>query len=349
VNTVEHERASRHREIVGGAVLALAALLSVAGIIWDVQWHADVGPDTFFTVPHLLIYTGAAVMGITSLVVVLMVTARPGDARAVPVLSGRFAAPPGFLAAGTGSSVFLLYGLWDLWWHTVYGFDPVPDSPPHVGLTLAAAVSMLGAVAVFATLPPSRATRAGVAVTAALALAGALFLVTAVRGLLGTGAVPVAVAVLSASMLLLVAGTTRSPSAIALHGAVFGAVHAIGYALAPWAAWAYAGAVGLPVRDYVAASPVVPGLYPIAYVPAALLLALALIVGRRRGWSLRLTVVLAGLLAAAVLAAGFVLQRGGDAAYALVAAAVAALLGAALAHPVWLAAAALRPAPGVTS
>ena len=60
---------------------------------------------------------------------------------AVRVVGGRFTAPVGYLLSGVGAASFLLYGLWDLWWHELYGFDAVIDSPPHVGLLLSVTFS----------------------------------------------------------------------------------------------------------------------------------------------------------------------------------------------------------------
>src|SRR4051812_45847439 len=141
--------------VLGGTVLSLT------GLTWDIQWHNDVGPDTFFTLPHLLLYSGSAFSGIASLVVVLLTTAaqrsgKPVDpmvgGRAVAVLGRTFAAPVGYLISGIGAASFLLYGLWDQWWHGLYGFDAVIASPPHIGLLLSITITMVGAVMVFAVV-----------------------------------------------------------------------------------------------------------------------------------------------------------------------------------------------------
>lgn len=68
--------------------------------------------------------------------------------RPVGVL-GTFTAPLGFLISGTGSALFLLYGLVDLWWHSIYGFDAVLDSPPHIALFTSVTVTMIGVLIVF--------------------------------------------------------------------------------------------------------------------------------------------------------------------------------------------------------
>ncbi|MGL4609188.1 MAG: hypothetical protein ACRCYY_05805 [Trueperaceae bacterium] len=55
-------------------MLALSVLCLRFGSAWDVNWHNDVGPDTFFTLPHVFICSGVAIAGITCLVTVLYST-----------------------------------------------------------------------------------------------------------------------------------------------------------------------------------------------------------------------------------------------------------------------------------
>jgi hypothetical protein len=104
---------------LGALGLLLSALSGFLGGVWDIQWHEDVGPDTFFTAPHLLLYLGAAGAGLTSLAVTLMSTwwvrrgAEP-DPALVPLLWRTFWAPLGFVVAGSGALVFLFFGLFDL-------------------------------------------------------------------------------------------------------------------------------------------------------------------------------------------------------------------------------------------
>src|SRR5690349_20235638 len=106
-----------------GAFTALLGIaMSLFGIIWDVQWHIDVGPDTFFTLPHLLLYSGSAVAGLASLAMVLRATADTRAGRELRPESGGhpvrvlriFTAPLGYLVSGLGSALFLGYGLIDL-------------------------------------------------------------------------------------------------------------------------------------------------------------------------------------------------------------------------------------------
>ena len=58
--------------LLTGIPLTLGVMLSFLGLAWDIQWHGEVGPDTFFTLPHLALYSGVAIAGLTSLMVTLM-------------------------------------------------------------------------------------------------------------------------------------------------------------------------------------------------------------------------------------------------------------------------------------
>jgi hypothetical protein len=94
----------------GGLGLLGSELLIFVGAIWDIQWHQDVGPDTFFTAPHLLIYSGALFAGLSCLAVVLACTWRTrqpdasNDPAIIPILRRTFWAPPGLILAGLGAS-----------------------------------------------------------------------------------------------------------------------------------------------------------------------------------------------------------------------------------------------------
>ncbi|NMK85938.1 hypothetical protein HHM20_12700, partial [Staphylococcus capitis] len=69
---------------LGAYGVLLGSLVGATGTTWDVQWHSDVGPDTFFTLPHLFLYSGSAISGIVSLTMVLMVTGAQRAGEQVP-------------------------------------------------------------------------------------------------------------------------------------------------------------------------------------------------------------------------------------------------------------------------
>lgn len=139
------------------ALLSLWGFAYLLGITWDIQWHADVGPDTFWTKSHLFFYAGAALSGLISLWVLITSTRRfHRGSRAVTAANttpflGYFRAPVGFLISGLGALSFILMGLFDLWWHTVFGFDITLLSPPHFGLLFSGVAICIGGVYAFAS------------------------------------------------------------------------------------------------------------------------------------------------------------------------------------------------------
>ncbi|AXB45765.1 hypothetical protein [Amycolatopsis albispora] len=292
--------------------LLAGTLITLVGLTWDVEWHDDVGPDTFFTLPHLFLYTGSAIAGLVSLVVVLSTTAaqragRPVDeavgGRAVGVFGRTFAAPVGYLVAGTGGALFLLYGLWDLWWHSLYGFDAVIDSPPHIGLLLSVMVTMVGTVMVFAA---ARSHRWGVFGTLASVAVLLSFSSVTVLGLsdvdTAVNAVTIGMTFLSVMLILVARGFLGRPGGALGAAVLLGAWQAFSWWFSPWAAHAYAAAVGLPLRDNVDDLASMPALMPMCLVGAALLAELVLWATSRRGSAPRWAGALAGAVAGFVVA-----------------------------------------------
>lgn len=42
--------------VLAGIPVLFGVFLSLLGLAWDINWHDDVGPDTFFTLPHTFLY-----------------------------------------------------------------------------------------------------------------------------------------------------------------------------------------------------------------------------------------------------------------------------------------------------
>ena len=300
------------------AVLA-GAFLSLIGWSWDIQWHNDVGPDTFFTMPHLFLYAGSALCGITALIVVLRTTAaqrsgRPVDpavgGRSVRVLRGTFVAPLGYLITGSAAATFLLYGLWDQWWHGLYGFDAQLNSPPHVGLLLGNFATILGAMLTFAAARHERWGRVGVYVSLAMLIAFVPVLSDAFQQISGpVDIVSACVACLTVLTLVTATALFRRPGAALLVAAALAAIQLPLWLVTPWATSTYADAVGLPMRDFTAPQPIMPGWIPLSVVVAALLVEAAWLLVRARRWSPGAAVPVSGAVAAATLAVLIPLQQ----------------------------------------
>jgi hypothetical protein len=305
---------SAARGLPAAATVLAATVVSLVGLTWDVQWHSDVGPDTFFTLPHLFIYAGSAIAGLASLVVVLTTTAaarrgRPVDARvggrAVGVFGRTFSAPVGYLVSGVGAALFLLYGLWDQWWHGLYGFDAVIASPPHIGLLLSITVTMVGTVMVFAAARERRWGTVGVFVTLGVLLAFSTVTAIGLQPLEGgvVDSITVGTAFLSVLLVLMGAGFLRRPGGALAVAVVLAVIQAAFWWFSPWAARAYADLVGLPVRDYVSGVPEMPSLMPMCLVGVSVLLELLLHAALRRGRSAGRISLLAGGIGGLLVAA----------------------------------------------
>lgn len=303
----------------GGLGLLASELLIFAGTIWDIQWHQDVGPDTFFTAPHLLVYSGAVFAGLSCLAVVLACTWRarqpgaPSDPAVVPILRRTFWAPPGFILGGIGASLWLVFGLYDQWWHRIYGFDVTLESAPHTGLSLADMTTLVGCISVF-TLLVVRSTahsarpawpRIGLATTTAILLTYSFFFYAYAwmpRTIAGVVDGPLTLtAALYAFGLLLVVSVVRRPGTATLTGLVFTLLCAGAGIFSAWATPAYADAVGLFPRDNAVGFPTILVLLPKFVLPAGVLVDLVLAVGRRRAWPVRRSVPAAAGVGAVAL------------------------------------------------
>ena len=298
--------AARFR-LLAGIPFTLGVLLSFLGLAWDVQWHADIGPDSFFTAPHAVLYTGVGIAGLTCLAVVLVTTWQVRRAVAgvaagtIPVLGGVFRGPAGFVIGGVGAAMFLFYGLTDQWWHEVYGFDVTLVSPPHVGLILSLLVSMIGCVTAFAAEARRAQARGAVSLGATIGVAAAAVILVAfvtpttlavitdngsIAGMFdGSG---VAIAVLYPMTLLLVASIVRLPGAATLTALLFTLLRLALWPAVPWITQVYAASIGLFLRDDTSGLPIVPGMMPANLIAAGLAVDFLLYAARRGNWDLRL-------------------------------------------------------------
>ena len=135
----------------GVASLVLYCLLqAVVGVVWDVQWHATLGRDSFWIPPHLMLYSGIAVGGLACVAFVLRETLRyyqgfsGVDGRATVAVLGAFRAPLGVALSGFGFLAVLFAAPFDNYWHGLYGIDVTLWAPFHVMGLLGAGIALLG-------------------------------------------------------------------------------------------------------------------------------------------------------------------------------------------------------------
>lgn len=279
------------RQVVGAWLLLTGFCSLWLGLAWDGQWHVDVGPDTFFTAPHLMFYFGTALIGLTSLVVVLG-SQRDTAGPAVRVFGLR--APLAFLVGGLGSAGHLLYGATDLWWHTIYGFDIVESTPSHLSLQLALQVQSVAVVMAFAALRTTTSGRWGLAAAGAFCSAAAA--ITLEGSVFGIKLSFIFAAAMTAWTLSAVVGLTLAARWVLALGLAFAAVQTATFFFPPLVTELYANGIGQPLRDNALGVPLVAVAMPVVFPAIALAAAGAVRFAQRREFSPATTMAVLGAL-----------------------------------------------------
>lgn len=268
------------------------------GLAWDIRWHMVIGRDTFWSPPHLLIYSGIAISGLLCLSVVLLDTWRfyrgaPGvNATTTWPVFRVFHAPLGFIVAGCGLVTTLLAAPLDNWWHELYGLDVTLWAPFHVMGLIAGLISGVGLVYAFAALA-TRARREGYTERGLLGFAGlewaTLLALSGVLSLLLTAAQPATtiaptldiagVRILTFPLLLcaflpvlFVAAVrlTDRPGAATLTLALYTLRQIFIAAFVPWAIRLAVGVQGVEYRTGPPQFSLFLALTPLLFLPAAL-------------------------------------------------------------------------------
>ncbi len=285
-------------EQIGAWAVLLGVFTTLFGLSWDVQWHTDVGPDTFWTLPHIFVYTGAALTGAAALTVVLLCTFAKEQRRAgwIPVF-GFFYAPIGFIVSGFGAFGFLLFGLFDQYWHLIFGFDVTISSPPHLGLILSDVLSMVGCALIF--VRGNKTQTIGISIATALALAFSLPFMIAIFADFGLDLPLLGLQALLIPLgMLFVVSSTRQPYAALLMTVVLVAFRWLCELIFPSITLAYADSLGLSLRDFASNQPELPMLIPVLSPIAGLV-----VMGLLMFWKARKLSVLAGVLLSGTIAA----------------------------------------------
>jgi len=110
-----------------------AGLLAIFATYWDEAWHTDVGRDTAWSVPHVLLYGSVGIIGLGVAYWGLRQLLVSRSLR-------RSLANRPLVAAGFGALGALVAAPIDIFWHETYGRDAVLWSPPHM-------LALLGSIA----------------------------------------------------------------------------------------------------------------------------------------------------------------------------------------------------------
>ncbi len=130
------------------------AFLQISGGTWDVASHTMGIVETFFTIPHLILYAGVILSLLASLTGLgLRRTIPPNSNQESTLLTG-------LKVSLVGGVLQLIAGPFDFWWHSTYGFDPHLFTPSHSLLITGIILSGVGMA--IGTTRLLQARRAGV-------------------------------------------------------------------------------------------------------------------------------------------------------------------------------------------
>ena len=128
--------------------MAFYLLATAVGLGWDRRWHATHIFNTFYSPPHIFIYTMLALTVATAGGIMLWPATRREFGQAsirIPLVGWDL---PGPLAlAGAGLGVVLLAGMFDDVWHSNFGLDETSWSFPHAMLGTGFELTFIGIIA----------------------------------------------------------------------------------------------------------------------------------------------------------------------------------------------------------
>jgi hypothetical protein len=126
------------RSVFGCTLVSIGMFVSAAGGSWDISNHLLNKPETFFSIPHAVLYSGVA-LAIFGLVIVRMAY------RNVSIYDNDSKMKISSKLIFVGISMLVVAGPIDFAWHSVFGLDGLL-SPPHFVLLSGMIISSLGAM-----------------------------------------------------------------------------------------------------------------------------------------------------------------------------------------------------------
>lgn len=124
-------------------LVSIGVAMQVGAANWDIIWHGVVNVESFFTPPHLVLYSGVGLTLIATITAIVISIKHNGGLNKQLTLFHKIPNPLKLIALGCIIEVFS--GQFDSWWHTNFGFDGLL-SPPHLMLISGMLLSIIGAL-----------------------------------------------------------------------------------------------------------------------------------------------------------------------------------------------------------
>ena len=122
----------------------IASTAVVVGIEWDISWHETIGRDKLLSPPHIVVYLGGIICGVTCAYMALRQTFIDVNLYNRYVIFWGFKAPFACWVCIWGAIAMLTSAPFDDWWHNAYGLDVQIISPPHMVLAAGFFAILLG-------------------------------------------------------------------------------------------------------------------------------------------------------------------------------------------------------------
>ena len=131
-----------NRFLLGCVLISIGILLAESGGSWDITNHLLNKPETFFSLPHILLYSGIILAIIGATIMLLhwrsystYISSQRGEKNLELDLSIKLVI--------TGVTMLILAGPLDFFWHSAFGLDGLL-SPPHLILTIGMFAASIG-------------------------------------------------------------------------------------------------------------------------------------------------------------------------------------------------------------
>ena len=124
----------------------IASTAIIIGIEWDISWHETIGRDKLLSPPHVVVYIGGIICGLTCAYMALRQTFVDENLYNRYVVFWGFKAPLACWICIWGMIAMLTSAPFDDWWHNAYGLDVQIISPPHLVLAAGIFANLMGSL-----------------------------------------------------------------------------------------------------------------------------------------------------------------------------------------------------------
>ncbi len=133
-----------NRFLLGCILVSVGILLADSGGSWDITNHLLNKPETFFSLPHIILYSGITIAILGATIMFLHLRSYSLYLSYMKV-EKNLELDLSIKLAITGISMLILAGPLDFFWHSYFGLDGLL-SPPHLILTIGMFSSSIGAL-----------------------------------------------------------------------------------------------------------------------------------------------------------------------------------------------------------